>query len=246
LGSSPVSRGLSNPDFNAGDSGDEFEDAGSEHSSTPLLPASHGYEAAESSESLEVTPENLADMLGSLGPGHEGIVDSKGKHQPGFQVPNDALDRNSGKLRHPLSGKPIKKQRAVAAGSTLPSGLQLDPKFPGSIPLRDKPGLLDKFRAEGLEREPKDDRMWNAAERAAARVATPVIRTALEPVRFAKRMLKSEPQGAPSSPVDTDFARRNAAMRRRQQELSRLQESDSSSEEPDDPSASGGSRVTSV
>src|SRR5271170_3396683 len=100
MGSSPVSRGSSRVDFNEGD---EFEDAGPEPLPMAHVPAHSEHEASVSSESLEVSPENLADMLESLAPGHEGVVDSEGKHQPGFQVPNNVLDRRSGelKLKHP-------------------------------------------------------------------------------------------------------------------------------------------------
>lgn len=264
MGSSPVSRDFPHAGVNPEEDTEEPGEVSSEHGSTEaLIPANPGHEDVNRSQ------ESLAAAFESLGPGHDGVVDSAGKHQPGFQVPNHALDRRSGelKLKHPLGGeflkggKGLKNQKAVAAGSTLPTDLQLDPKFPGSIPLRDKPGLLDRFRpAERLATEPKDTQEWNAAQQVAARVAAPVIRTALEPVRIAKRILKSKPEMAPSSPVDVDFAKRNAAIRRRQQELSRLQEPDQklsrlqesdsgslgSESEPDEPGPSGGPRVTSV
>lgn len=257
MGGSPVSRDFPHAGVNPEEDTEEPGEISSEHGSTEALLSHEGADNSEgssahgSSEALishedeNKSQERLAAAFESLGPGHDGVVDSKGKHQPGFQAPTDA----SGRLRHPLggAGTPLKNQKAVAAGSTLPTDLKLDPKFPGSIPLRDKPGLLDRFRpAERLAQEPKETQNWNAAQQVAARIATPVIRTALEPARIAKRMFKSKPEMAPSSPVDTDFARRNLAIRRRQQELSGLQESDSDSEEPDEPGPSGGPRVTSV
>jgi hypothetical protein len=241
MGSSPVSRDLPRDEFNTEE---EPEEISSPHSSTEaLITADPVHEGVNSSH------ESLAAAFESLTPDHDGVVDSKGKYQPGFQVPNDAIGRSGG-LRHPLGGPPLKSQKAVAAGSTLHSRLHQDPSQPGGIRLRD-----DLGSNEGLERHAEETKPWNRLQQVGARIATPVIRTALEPARLIKKALKSAPQGMPPpTPIESDFARRRAAMRSREQEQRRLEESDSdtdtldsaSESEPDEPSTSGGPGVTSI